>query len=73
MAAILTLPRLLTRDEAAAALGVKPETLAVWQSTRRYDLPLVKVGRSVRYKESDVARFIEQRTVSAVAPEAAQI
>lgn len=27
---------LLTRREAAAYLGVTPETLAVWASTRRY-------------------------------------
>jgi predicted DNA-binding transcriptional regulator AlpA len=56
-----TLPRLLTREQAAEILGVLPQTLAVWFSTRRYDLPVVHVGRSVRYRESDILAFIESR------------
>jgi excisionase family DNA binding protein len=58
-------PDLLTREEAAAYLGVKYQTLCVWQSTRRYDVPLVKVGRLVRYKKSDLDRWLESRTVGA--------
>jgi excisionase family DNA binding protein len=53
--------RLISREEAAAILGVKPQTLAAWHSSRRYALPVVKVGRSVRYRPSDVQRFIESR------------
>ncbi len=51
-------PRLLTRTEAAAYLGIAPHTLAVWACTRRYPLPFVKVGRCVRYAVSDLDRFI---------------
>ncbi|WP_349573294.1 helix-turn-helix domain-containing protein [Azotobacter salinestris] len=49
--------------QAAAVLGVKPSTLAVWRSTGRYPLPFVKVGRMVRYRVSDLAEFMARRTV----------
>lgn len=54
----------LTRAEAAEYLGNKPQTLALWHSTGRYALPVVKVGRSVRYRISDLEAFIAARTVS---------
>ena len=55
---------LLTREEAAAYLGVHAQTLAMWASRGRYDLPMVKVGRAVRYRRSDLDAFLERRTVS---------
>ena len=55
---------LLTREAAAAYLGVLPQTLAVWHSTGRYSLKVVKVGRSVRYRQRDLDAWIEKRTVS---------
>lgn len=61
--------RLLTREETAEILGVKPQTLAAWHSTRRYPLPVVKVGRSARYRPSDVQRFIESRVENDAAAE----
>lgn len=53
----------MTRKEAAAYLGVTPGTLAVWKSTRRYALPVVKVGRITFYRRSDLDSFIESRTI----------
>ena len=47
---------LLTRDEAAAYLGVKAQTLAVWATTHRYHLPFIKVGNKVRYRLADLKR-----------------
>ena len=47
----------LTPDQAAAILGVKPLTLAVWRSTKRYALPYYKFGRCVRYLMSDLLAF----------------
>ena len=47
---------------AAAALGVQANTLAVWRSSGRYRLPFIKVGRSVKYRLSDLAEFIANRT-----------
>lgn len=54
---------LLSRKEAADFLGVSPDTLAVWACTNRYGLPLVKVGRLVKYRLDDLNDFIESRTV----------
>lgn len=58
-----TLPsHLLTRREAAAYIGVQPNTLATWACTQRYDLPYVKVGRNVRYRKQDLDAFIQRNT-----------
>ena len=54
--------RLLTRKEAAEFLGLAPQTLAVWASTRRYDLPYIRVGRAVRYRFSALSAFLERNT-----------
>ena len=54
---------LLTRKEAAAYLGVTVQTLAIWQTTRRYNLPMVKIGRLAKYKKADLDAFIASRTV----------
>ncbi len=56
-------PRLLNTAEAATILGTAPQTLVIWRCTKRYPLPYVKIGGSVRYVESDVLAFIESRTV----------
>ena len=53
---------LLTRDEAARYLGLTPHTLAVWKCCKRYDLPVVKVGRLVRYRKADLDAFIARHT-----------
>jgi predicted DNA-binding transcriptional regulator AlpA len=45
----------------AKILGIAPATLAIWRCTKRYQLPYVKVGRLIRYKESDVEAFIQSR------------
>ena len=55
--------RLLTRKEAAEFLGVKKGTLEVWASTKRYPLPIVKIGRLAKYRLADLQKFIDQRTI----------
>ncbi|MGO8749064.1 MAG: helix-turn-helix domain-containing protein [Thermoguttaceae bacterium] len=55
---------LFTRAEAADYIGVKPTTLAAWALTGRYDLPVVKVGRLVRYRKSDLDKWLSGRTVT---------
>lgn len=54
--------RLLTVQETAERLGVKRKTLYNWVSTweveRRGPEPLRLGGRSLRYRESDVDRYI---------------
>ncbi len=48
--------RLLTIAEAAALLGVKTQTLYLWVSQRR--IPHRKIGRLVRFTESDLEEFV---------------
>ena len=52
---------LLTKEEVSSILGVTIGTLAVWRTTKRYNLPYVKSGRLIRYREQDVHDFINSR------------
>ncbi|MEV8021184.1 helix-turn-helix domain-containing protein [Streptomyces sp. NPDC086554] len=53
---------MLTAQETADCLGVKRKTLYNWAGTweveRRGPEPLRLEGRALRYRESDVARYI---------------
>ena len=49
----------LTTEEAAEYLGVKPSTLITWRCTKAVRIPHYKVGRAVRYRRSDLDKFIE--------------
>jgi hypothetical protein len=51
------------RPTAARYLKFSPGTLAVWDSTKRYDLSPIKIGRSVRYKKSVLDQFLERRLI----------
>jgi len=55
---------LLTNEEAASYLGVAPNSLAVWRTTKRYSLPYIKVGRLVKYRQADLDSFIKSRTIA---------
>src|SRR3954453_12233370 len=48
---------LLTRDQAAQALGIALATLDNWRSQRRGPVYL-KIGATIRYREEDIQRFI---------------
>lgn len=52
------------RKTAAHYLRVAVGTLAVWDCTKRYDLKPLKVGRSVRYRKSELDKFISRQLVS---------
>jgi excisionase family DNA binding protein len=49
---------LLTREQAAAYLGVAVQTLAMWKWAKRYDLPFVRIGRLIKYRKSELDAFI---------------
>lgn len=53
---------LYTRKQAAEFLGVKENTLAVWHTNKRYDLPMVKVGRLCKYRLSTLLEFLDKQT-----------
>lgn len=55
---------LLTAPQMAQLLGVSVGTLAVWRCTKRYPLPYIKVGRSVRYSRTHGNEFIAARTIN---------
>ncbi len=55
--------QLLTPAQAGEFLGVSEQTLAIWRSTKRYNLKYVKVGRYVRYRFHDLMLFLESRTI----------
>lgn len=52
---------LLTAKQAAAFLKVKPGTLACWRTTKRYPLKYTSVGKSIRYRLSDLQAFLAAR------------
>jgi len=55
---------LLDENQAAEFLTVSPGTLSVWRCTGRYSIPFVKIGRMVRYRQSDLTAWMESRTRS---------
>ncbi len=54
------LPALLTVDDVARYLGVKPETVYAWR-VRKFGPEAVKVGRAVRYRLEDVNAWLDAR------------
>lgn len=52
---------LLTRKQAAEYLNISPGTLAVWDSTKRYDLKPIKIGSLVRYRKSDLDKYLDEK------------
>ncbi len=56
---------LLNEKQTAEFLSVAVGTLQVWRSTKRYNLPYLKIGRSVRYVKSKARKFRDSRTFAA--------
>lgn len=55
---------LLTTREAAELLGVKTNTLTIWRNTDRQHIPYIKIGRAIRYRRSDLVKFLSERTTN---------
>jgi excisionase family DNA binding protein len=56
--------QLLTEDETAEVLAIKPQTLASWRCRGVNDLPFIKIGRAVRYRRSDLEAFMQRNTAT---------
>jgi excisionase family DNA binding protein len=54
--------RLLTVQEAAEYLGIKPATIRAW-ILRREKIEVVKVGRLVRITETSIQKLIDDNTI----------
>ncbi|MCU1242400.1 MAG: Helix-turn-helix domain [Candidatus Acidoferrum typicum] len=59
------IPRLLKPEEAAQALRISEDTLSAWRYLPSCPLRFIRLGRSVRYREDDIIKFLE---ASAAAP-----
>ena len=61
---------LLTEKDTAKKLGLYRNTLAIWRCRMKKNknkqksphLPFVKLGRAIRYRPSDVEKFIRDNT-----------
>jgi len=56
--------KLLTIEQAAELLGMRPVTIRMWAASRR--IARVKLGRSVRIPESEIERLIEHSLIPAL-------
>jgi excisionase family DNA binding protein len=55
---------LLTLDEAAHRLGLKPVTLRMWATQRK--IARCKIGRAVRIPESEIERIVASSLIPAL-------
>lgn len=51
--------KLLCEKEVAVMLGLGVNTIRLWRKSRKH-LAFVKLGASVRYKESEIDNFVKQ-------------
>lgn len=52
----------ITPQQVAQQLGISNRTLANWRSTGYPNLPYLKLGRCVRYRQSDIDAFLKKHT-----------
>lgn len=62
----MTLEKLLTPAEVALILNTTISTLSYWRIRGYPYLSYVKVGRLVRYRESDVEKFVSANSSNKV-------
>lgn len=58
--------KLLTTNQTAEYLGVGKETLSVWRATKRYNITYIKVGKLIKYRKSDLDRWLDERTCGVI-------
>lgn len=56
--------RLISSKDAAGILKVSPVTLHIWRQTGRNKLSYVKIGHRIKYRLSDIKKFIDDKTVN---------
>jgi excisionase family DNA binding protein len=56
--------KLYSLAEVAAITGIKEVTWRVWAAQRR--VPIVRLGRRIKIRESDLERFISENFVPAL-------
>lgn len=53
---------LMTGKEAAKYMKYGSQTLAAWRCNKTYPLKFIRIGRSIRYRRSDVDAFLMNQT-----------
>ena len=53
---------LLTTPEVSQITGNTESTLATWRCTRKVNIPYIKIGKTVRYRLSDVLNYLSEMT-----------
>ena len=59
---------LVTSNEAASYLGVKPKTMPIWRCLSRQgkkapNIPYIRVGRLIKYKLCELDKYLNSREV----------
>lgn len=54
--------KLVDQNTAGQLLGIQPKTLQKWRSTGENNIPFVKIGRHVRYRTTELRKYIESHT-----------
>jgi len=60
----VSVPVLLTTNEAASILRCAPKTLEQDRCRRRWNVPFVRVGRSIKYDQSAVLKWLADQNPS---------
>ena len=50
-------------DGAAKLLHIPAATLIKWRSTGENNVPYVRIGRQIKYRTTDLKKYIEKHTV----------
>ena len=58
----MSMQDLVDTVKAASKLGIPPQTLVTWRSTKRVKIPYVKIGGNVRYKLGDLDAYVAANT-----------
>jgi DNA-binding transcriptional MerR regulator len=54
--------QLANNSQAAECLGIAAATLQYWRTTGAQNLPFIKIGRRVMYRQDDIDKWLKQHT-----------
>lgn len=57
---------LLSQKEAAAYLGTSVSVLNTWRHHNRHDIPFIRFGRNIKYRQSDLDDWLNKNTQNKV-------
>jgi hypothetical protein len=54
---------LLSTNVLANLTGNTPSTIATWRCTKQVQIPYIKIGKTVRYRLSDVLKWLKENEI----------